>query len=72
MLRLVEGLSTQETAASLRLKPENVRVTLFRARRQLQESMQRQTPARFRDEFTFGEQRCDRVVANVFAALARR
>jgi RNA polymerase sigma-70 factor, ECF subfamily len=72
MLRLVEGLSTQETADSLRLTPTNVRVGLFRARRQLQETIQKQALPRFREAFVFGEQRCDRVVSRVFAALAER
>jgi len=71
MLRLVEGLSTRETAQSLRLSESNVKVGLHRARHLLRETMERQSLAELRDAFTFGKQRCDRMVQNVFERLGQ-
>jgi RNA polymerase sigma-70 factor (ECF subfamily) len=69
MLRLVEGLSTKETAHSLRLSESYVKVGLHRARRLLRATMERQSVSELREAFTFGEERCDRVVRNVFHRL---
>ena len=68
-LRLVEGLSTRQTAESMRLSEANVKVGLHRARRLLCDAIQQQAIPKLRDEFTFGEERCDRVVAAVFQRL---
>lgn len=69
MLRLVEGLSTRETAACLRMTEANVKVSLHRARRILAESIQRRALADLRAQFSFDGDRCDRIVAGVFARL---
>lgn len=69
MLRLVEGLSTKETAASLRVSESYVKVGLHRARHLLRDLMERQSLLELREAFTFGEHRCDRVVRNVFERL---
>jgi len=71
MLRLVEGLSTRETAASLRLSESAVKVGLHRARRMLCETIQRQAIPELREMFAFKEERCDRIVAGVFERLTR-
>jgi RNA polymerase sigma-70 factor (ECF subfamily) len=70
MLRLVEGLSTRETADSLHLSESNVKVSLHRARRMLSESLLQRAGADFRRAFTFGAARCDRIVAAVFQRLS--
>jgi RNA polymerase sigma-70 factor (ECF subfamily) len=69
MLRLVEGLSTRDTADSLHLSEANVKVSLHRARQQLSESLLKRTECDIRHTFTFGEKRCDRIVNSVFARL---
>ncbi|MGH9464600.1 MAG: RNA polymerase sigma factor [Thermoanaerobaculia bacterium] len=69
VLREVEGLSSEETAAALGLSPANVRVRLHRAkghlRQQLDESMGREACRLYR----FDGARCDRLVAAVFARI---
>ncbi len=70
MLRLVEGLGTGETAESLGLTEANVKITLHRARRMLFETIQRRAIPELRRQFAFDGERCDRIVAAVFARLA--
>jgi RNA polymerase sigma-70 factor, ECF subfamily len=72
MLRLVQGLSTRETAECLRLSEANVKVCLHRGRRMMLEAVQRQGLRDLQDEFAFGAQRCDRVVDAVFERLDLR
>ncbi|MCC6659891.1 MAG: RNA polymerase sigma factor [Phycisphaerales bacterium] len=67
MLRLVQGLSTRQTAESLRLSEVSVKVGLHRARRILADGLG-DLPA-LHGEFTFGAERCDRVVDAVLARL---
>lgn len=71
MLRLVEGLSTRETAKCLRLTEANVKVSLHRARRMLSETIQRRAIAEFSQQFAFAKERCDRIVAGVFQRLEK-
>ncbi|HZW10500.1 MAG TPA: RNA polymerase sigma factor [Phycisphaerales bacterium] len=72
MLRLVQGLSTRETAECLRLSESNVKVSLHRARRMLAESIERRAVSELREQFAFAGERCDRVVAGVFSRLEAR
>jgi RNA polymerase sigma-70 factor (ECF subfamily) len=65
MLRLVQGLSTRETAESLRLSEASVKVGLHRARRMMVERLE---PS-LREQFAFPATRCDRVVAGVLERL---
>jgi len=69
MLRLVEGLSTRETAESLRLSESNVKVSLHRAKRELSGRLTRKRTEQLRQHFAFAEDRCDRIVAGVFAQI---
>ncbi len=71
-LRLVEGLSTRETAESLRLTQASVKVGLHRARRLLSDLIEEQAIPQLREELTFGNERCDRMVRKVFARLTAR
>jgi len=66
MLRLVQGLSTRETAESLDLSETNVKVTLHRAKRRLSEALREHDPGNLAGLFTFDGDRCDRIVAGVF------
>lgn len=72
MLRLVEGLSTRDTAESLRLSEANVKVSLHRARRLLLEALEERALPELRHQFAFDGARCDRIVADVFRRLGVR
>ena len=70
MLRAVEELSVEETAAALSLPEATVRTRFFRARRQLRAALSPDLEPFFKDAFAFAGARCDRIVARVIAALA--
>lgn len=72
MLRLVEELSTRETATSLRMTESNVKVTLMRAKRQLAKTLEREAVVQLREHFSFDGDRCDRIVAGVFERIGSK
>ena len=65
ILREVEGLSTSDTAAALRLSEDNVKQRLHRAKGQLRDSLFAQAGDHIREVLPFQATRCDRVVAAV-------
>ncbi len=65
LLREVEGLSTEETAACLEVSVDVVKTRLHRARTMLRDALYRRAGVGLQSIFTFGAQRCDRVVARV-------
>jgi RNA polymerase sigma-70 factor (ECF subfamily) len=69
MLREVEEMSTAETAEALELSEENVRIRLHRGRALLRKLLVGKAGLSVRDAYVFHLTRCDRVVANVFAAV---
>ena len=69
MLRAVEELSAEETAAVLDIPPATVRTRLFRARSLLREALAQKIDLACEDAFSFAGERCDRVVVNVLARL---
>jgi len=69
MLREVEEMSTEETAESLELSEENVRIRLHRARGLLKKYLVEKAGLAARHAYPFHLSRCDRVVANVFAKI---
>lgn len=69
VLRAVEELSVDETAASLGIPEETVRSRHFRARTMLRESLAQELDLAERDLFEFGGPRCDQVVARVLARI---
>ncbi len=70
MLRAVEELSVEETAAALQIPEATVRTRYFRARSQLREALARDVDAAFGDAFSFDGQRCERLVRGVLTRLA--
>lgn len=70
MLREVQGLSTAETADILDLSEDVVKTRLSRARMALQRDLLDRTGAAAASAFTFGQGRCDRIVASVLARIA--
>lgn len=69
LLREVEGLSTEETANCLEVSAEVVKTRLHRARTMLRDALYRRAGAGLPGIFTFGAQRCDRVVAKVMEEI---
>jgi RNA polymerase sigma-70 factor (ECF subfamily) len=69
VLRDVEGLSTAETAESLEIPAETVKTRLHRARRQLQQHLDRRVGESVREVFAFGFVRCDRLVGAVMERI---
>jgi RNA polymerase sigma-70 factor (ECF subfamily) len=71
VMRIVEGLSTEETAECLDLTPANVKVRLHRARELLRASIDRRIGAEARKLYQFDGHRCDRIVRQVAEKLQR-
>lgn len=69
VLRSVEELSVEDTAATLNIPEETVRSRHFRAKNLLRESLARELNLLERDLFEFGGAHCDEVVANVLGRL---
>lgn len=69
LMREIEGLSTAETAASLDLSLEAVKVRLHRARARLRDDLERRLGFAAHEAFSFAAERCDRVVAAVLARI---
>jgi RNA polymerase sigma-70 factor, ECF subfamily len=69
VLRDVEGMSTLETAESLSVSEDVVKTRLSRGRAILRQQLMERTGATAPDAFRFHRPRCDRIVANVLAAL---
>ena len=69
MLRAVEELSVEETAAVLDLPAATVRTRFFRARSMLREMLAQKIDVACEDAFSFAGARCDRIVANVLARI---
>lgn len=70
MLRAVEELSVEETAAVLQIPEATVRTRFFRARSLLREALAQKIDLAYADAFAFAGARCDRIVAAVLARLA--
>jgi RNA polymerase sigma-70 factor (ECF subfamily) len=71
VLRCVEELTVEETAASLGLPEATVRSRHFRARALLREALAREVDLAEPDLYEFGGVRCDRIVAAVMRRLQR-
>ena len=69
VLRALEELTVEETAAALDIPQATVRTRYFRARGLLRESLARDIDRSLEDAFAFAGERCDRIVANVLARI---
>src|SRR5687767_5124408 len=69
VLRAVEELSVEETAAALDIPDATVRSRFFRARGLLRESLARDIDRSIEGAFGFAGERCDRIVANVLERI---
>ena len=71
VLRAVEELSVEETAAVLGIPEATVRSRFFRARSLLREALAQEVDLAYGDAFAFAGDRCDRIVASVMARLVK-
>jgi RNA polymerase sigma-70 factor (ECF subfamily) len=69
IMREVEDMTVDETAACLGVPAATVRTRLFRARAMLREALVRDIDTAAIDVFGFAGARCDRIVASVLARL---
>ena len=69
VLRAIEELSVEETAAVLDIPDATVRTRFFRARSLLRESLSRELDLALDDAFHFAGERCDRITERVLAAV---
>jgi RNA polymerase sigma-70 factor (ECF subfamily) len=69
VMREVEDMSIEETAASLSIPATTVRTRLFRARALLREALARDFDTAALNVFGFAGARCDRIVASVLARV---
>ena len=70
VLRALEELSVEDTAAALDIPEATVRTRHFRARSLLRESLAREIDLTLEDAFGFAGERCDRIVARVLDRMA--
>ncbi len=70
MMRDVEEMSTAETAECLNLTEENVKTRLHRAHAMLRRDLYARAGAARVNAFTFGRERCDRIVQRVLARMS--
>ena len=70
MMREVEEMSTAETAACLGISEDLVKTRLHRGRTMLRDNLYRRAGVTLDSVFTFGNARCDRVVAGVMERIA--
>jgi len=70
VMRAVEEMSVEETAAALDLPPATVRTRFFRARALMRNSIEHEVDKALLGTFSFDGERCDRIVAGVLAELA--
>ncbi|MDK1374280.1 MULTISPECIES: RNA polymerase sigma factor [unclassified Sinorhizobium] len=71
VMRVIEGLSNEETADLLALRPETVRTRLFRARHLIKEQLERQIGPLLLDAFPFAGKRCERLTEAVLARISQ-
>ena len=70
VLRALEELNVEETAACLGIPPATVRTRFFRAKSLLREALSHEIDRAYEDAFEFGGERCDRITARVLARIA--
>jgi RNA polymerase sigma-70 factor (ECF subfamily) len=70
VLRELEGLSTQQAAECLSISEEAVRVRLHRARTLLRASLAQRLGSAASEVFSFGGERCDRIVQRVLTRIS--
>ena len=69
MTRMIEGMSTEDTANLLGLQPDTVKTRLHRARRLVRDELDKQIGPVLMDAFPFAGRRCERMTNAVLQRL---
>jgi RNA polymerase sigma-70 factor (ECF subfamily) len=69
MARIIEGMSVEETAELLDLRPETVKTRLHRARQLVRDQLDKQIGPVLMDAFPFAGRRCERMTEAVMKRL---
>ena len=69
MIRVIEGMSVEETADLLGIKPETVKTRLHRARQLVRDQLNKQIGPVLMDAFPFAGRRCERLTTGVLKRL---
>jgi RNA polymerase sigma-70 factor, ECF subfamily len=69
MIRVIEGMSVEETAHLLGIKPETVKTRLHRARQLVRDQLNKQIGPVLMDAFPFAGRRCERLTTGVLKRL---
>jgi RNA polymerase sigma-70 factor (ECF subfamily) len=67
--RVIEGMSVEDTAELLSIRPETVKTRLHRARRLVREQLDKQIGPVLMDAFPFAGRRCERMTGAVMKRL---
>ena len=67
--RVIEGMSVEETAEILGIRPETVKTRLHRARRLVRDQLDKQIGPVLMDAFPFAGRRCERMTVAVLSRL---
>ena len=67
--RVIEGMSVEDTAEILNLRPETVKTRLHRARKLVREQLDKQIGPVLMDAFPFAGRRCERLTQGVLQRL---
>jgi RNA polymerase sigma-70 factor (ECF subfamily) len=67
--RVIEGMSVEETAELLGIRPETVKTRLHRARRLVRDKIDKQIGPVLMDAFPFAGRRCERMTDTVLKRL---
>lgn len=70
VMRIIEQMSIEETAAALDIHPATVKTRLHRANQQLRQTLGNELGTVLQGAFPFGGRRCDRLTREVLAKLA--
>jgi RNA polymerase sigma-70 factor, ECF subfamily len=70
LMRAVEQMSIEETAAALRIEPGTVKTRLHRATARLRKSLGAELASAIEGAFPFAGARCERLIATVLACLS--
>jgi len=70
--RIVEGMSVEETADTLELRPETVKTRLHRARAMLRDNVEKKIGPLVMEAFPFAGRRCDSLTEAVLKRLVER
>lgn len=71
VLRDIEGMSTEEAASCLSIKPETAKTRLHRARRMMRASIEKRLSGAFAELFPFDGARCASMADRVIDALSK-